>query len=96
VGYAVDADEAELVDESGELDARALAALSDEPEPVKLAKCAKMLDSLMKSAKADPFNVPVDWQALNLLDYPKIVLKPMDLGESHHVISIKCPSYISH
>lgn len=91
VGYAVDAaDDDELpVDDQGELDARALAALvSDEPEPVKLGKCAKLLDSLMKSVKAEPFNVPVDWQALNLLDYPRIVLKPMDLGTASFYIVI--------
>jgi hypothetical protein len=30
--------------------------------------------------KAEAFNEPVDWKALNLPSYPQIIKNPMDLG----------------
>jgi hypothetical protein len=44
------------------------------------AACSKSLKSLSRMPQAGPFLVPVDWKALQLPTYPKIVKKPMDLG----------------
>ena len=35
----------------------------------------------MQHNQAGPFLQPVDWQAMNLLDYPKVIKEPMDLSE---------------
>ena len=43
-------------------------------------KLLKVLDALMKEKKAAPFLEPVDYVSMNLLDYPKIITQPMDLG----------------
>jgi len=40
----------------------------------------KIVDKLMKRQDAVPFLEPVDWQGLGLVDYPKMIKKPMDLG----------------
>lgn len=42
--------------------------------------CLVLLETMMKEEIAGPFNQPVDWKALNLMDYPKIIKNPMDLG----------------
>jgi len=42
--------------------------------------CTKALKSLMKNPAAGAFLMPVDWKALKLPTYPKIVKNPMDLG----------------
>jgi len=34
----------------------------------------------MDSSDSTDFRVPVDWKAFNLMDYPMIIKKPMDLG----------------
>ena len=44
------------------------------------AKCEKLLKSLSGKKGVEFFSAPVDWQKLNIPDYPKIVTKPMDLG----------------
>lgn len=41
--------------------------------------CSEILTKLKKYAKATPFLEPVDYTALNLLDYPKKIKHPMDL-----------------
>lgn len=46
----------------------------------ELIDCLALLEKLMDQEIAVPFNTPVDYKALNLLDYPKIVKKPCDLG----------------
>jgi len=43
-------------------------------------KCAKVLKTIMKNPAAGAFLIPVDWKALKLPTYPKIVKNPMDLG----------------
>jgi len=52
--------------------------------PVKLTyalkQCQNILKQLMAHKYAWPFNSPVDWEALNLPDYPDIIKHPMDLG----------------
>ena len=45
-----------------------------------LKQCQKILQFLMSHKDADPFLNPVDWKAMNLTDYPKVVKTPMDLG----------------
>ena len=44
----------------------------------------KKLDKIFNSMENDPqaidFLVPVDYVALNILDYPTIITHPMDLG----------------
>lgn len=45
--------------------------------------CSKILSDLWKKQHANiasPFYEPVDWQAMNLPDYPKMVKKPMDMS----------------
>lgn len=39
-----------------------------------------MLDTICNDANAEAFLEPVDWQELELIDYPKIVKNPMDLS----------------
>jgi len=46
----------------------------------ELMDCLVLLEKLMDQDIAVPFNTPVDYKALNLPDYPKIVKKPCDLG----------------
>jgi bromodomain-containing factor 1 len=46
----------------------------------ELIDCLVLLEKLMDQEIAGPFNTPVDYKALNILDYPKIVKKPCDLG----------------
>lgn len=38
-----------------------------------------ILEKVSNRPEADDFKEPVPWQELNLLDYPEIVEKPMDL-----------------
>jgi bromodomain-containing factor 1 len=50
-------------------------------EAEKLVKqCHSVLKALQKLPGAWPFLAPVDWKALKLPTYPKIVKYPMDLG----------------
>ena len=43
--------------------------------------CAPIISKLLKNKTTrEWFGAPVDWEALNLLDYPKIIKEPMDLG----------------
>jgi len=46
----------------------------------ELIDCLALLEKLMDQEIAVPFNTPVDFKALGILDYPKIVKKPCDLG----------------
>lgn len=43
-----------------------------------------MVEGLLNSIEADPnaeaFMLPVDWEELELKDYPDVIKKPMDLG----------------
>jgi len=47
--------------------------------PDVMQQCAAILKSLLAMPEAEPFAVPVDWQAMQLYDYPEIIKKPMDL-----------------
>eukprot|EP00742_Colponemidia_sp_Colp-10_P002321 GILJ01002477.1.p1 GENE.GILJ01002477.1~~GILJ01002477.1.p1 ORF type:complete len:236 (-),score=46.49 GILJ01002477.1:148-855(-) len=40
----------------------------------------QLLKALNKNENAFPFTEPVDWKALGLMDYPKIIKHPMDLS----------------
>ena len=55
-------------------------ARSDEFHMLTLRQCHGLLKPLFKMQDAHYFTVPVDWQTLNLPDYPSIVKSPMDLG----------------
>ncbi|KAI0048423.1 Bromodomain-containing protein, partial [Auriscalpium vulgare] len=49
----------------------------------QLRFCLKVLDHLNRKQHAhvvEAFLAPVDWQLLNIPDYPRIIKKPMDLG----------------
>ncbi len=39
-----------------------------------------LLDEIFNHPMSNPFLEPVDWKSLGLLDYPKIIKKPMDFG----------------
>lgn len=43
-------------------------------------QCQSALKALKKSSLAPPFSEPVDWKALNIPMYPKMIKHPMDLG----------------
>ncbi|KAJ1623796.1 Bromodomain-containing protein [Pavlovales sp. CCMP2436] len=45
-----------------------------------LKKCDAALKTVTRRQSAVAFSEPVNWRALNLPDYPKIVKQPMDLG----------------
>lgn len=49
-------------------------------EEEALRRMAKLVNWLLNRPDAAPFSEPVDWRAMELFDYPKIVKKPMDLG----------------
>jgi len=40
----------------------------------------RLLRNFMRMEECQPFLQPVDWEALQLWDYPDIVEVPMDLG----------------
>ena len=46
----------------------------------EIKKLEKIFDTMEKDSQAYDFLVPVDYIALNILDYPKIITHPMDLG----------------
>mmetsp|Transcript_12258 Transcript_12258/g.18467 ORF Transcript_12258/g.18467 Transcript_12258/m.18467 type:complete len:209 (-) Transcript_12258:155-781(-) len=60
--------------------------LSDE-----LKECLNLLKEIMSRNEAEPFLQPVDWEALNLPDYPLIIKNPMDLGTIKS--NIECKKY---
>jgi len=43
-------------------------------------KCDALLKSLMKRSQGVHFSRPVEWKKMGLLDYPKLIKDPMDLG----------------
>jgi len=45
-----------------------------------LVEATKVLEKLIADPESEPFRSPVEWEAWGLLDYPKIVKEPMDLG----------------
>lgn len=48
-------------------------------EPL-LRKCDALMKSLCKKNQAVHFLRPVDWKKMGLVDYPKLIKQPMDLG----------------
>ena len=42
--------------------------------------CTKLLESIEADPNCDPFLLPVQWEALQLFDYPKVVTRPMDFS----------------
>ena len=42
-------------------------------KPEDSANLMALLNQIEKDPKAEPFMDPVDWKALNLQDYPKII-----------------------
>eukprot|EP00457_Paulinella_chromatophora_P016480 gb/GEZN01017297.1/.p1 GENE.gb/GEZN01017297.1/~~gb/GEZN01017297.1/.p1 ORF type:complete len:213 (+),score=41.69 gb/GEZN01017297.1/:38-676(+) len=47
-------------------------------EPMQ--RCMSILKHLQEKPEAQPFLEPVDWEFYNLMDYPEVIKKPMDLG----------------
>ena len=45
----------------------------------QITAAVSLVDAICTDPNAEPFLEPVDWQGLQLLDYPAIVKKPMDL-----------------
>jgi hypothetical protein len=43
-------------------------------------KCDQLVKSLMKRSQGVHFSRPVEWKKMGLLDYPKLIKQPMDLG----------------
>jgi len=48
-------------------------------EPL-LRKCDALIKGLMKRSQGVHFSKPVDWKKMGLVDYPKLIKQPMDLG----------------
>lgn len=46
----------------------------------QMKSCAKLLAFLTTHKDAVPFLEPVNWKEWGLMDYPKVVKTPMDLG----------------
>ena len=46
----------------------------------EIKKLEKILDTMEKDSQSYGFLAPVDYIALNILDYPQIITHPMDLG----------------
>ena len=46
----------------------------------EMLDCAEILRQLKEKEEAEPFLEPVDWKALELLDYPQVITQPMDLS----------------
>ena len=46
----------------------------------EIKKLEKIFDTMEKDNQAFEFLNPVDWEGLQILDYPKIIAHPMDLG----------------
>ncbi|EAR85029.1 bromodomain protein (macronuclear) [Tetrahymena thermophila SB210] len=44
------------------------------------SECSKVLKQLLKLPESYPFREPVDYEQLQLFDYPDIIKNPMDLG----------------
>ena len=44
------------------------------------AQCDALVKSLMKRSQGVHFSRPVEWKKFGLLDYPKLIKEPMDLG----------------
>ena len=42
--------------------------------------CSNLLKAMLRNPNCGPFLEPVDWKALELPMYPKLIKKPMDLG----------------
>ena len=64
-----------------------MSATSKEPAYYKneineeeIKKLEKVFDTMEKDSQAFDFLQPVDYVGLNILDYPKIITHPMDLG----------------
>lgn len=43
-------------------------------------KCDALLRGLTKRSQGVHFSRPVEWEKMGLLDYPKLIKEPMDLG----------------
>ena len=48
-------------------------------EPLQ-RKCDQLVKSLMKRSQGVHFSRPVEWKKMGLVDYPKLIKEPMDLG----------------
>ena len=46
----------------------------------QITAAVSLIDQICQDPNSEPFVEPVDWQALQLLDYPAIIKRPMDLG----------------
>ena len=56
------------------------AQINTEPINAKMtSQILAFLEDLRSDPQAAAFNMPVNWRALNIPDYPQIVKNPMDL-----------------
>ena len=53
-------------------------------------KCDQLVKSLMKRSQGVHFSRPVEWKKMGLLDYPKLIKEPMDLGTVSERIAKVC------
>ena len=66
-----------------------------------MEKVLALLEDIRADPQAAAFNMPVNWRAFNIPDYPRIVKNPMDLDtlykkvKGQHVLpsGVKCPPY---
>ena len=58
------------------------------------SKCVKIIESIESDPSSVPFHEPVAWKELGLLDYPKIISRPMDLATlKQNLLDAKFESY---
>jgi len=57
-----------------------MSASSSRSKDTDATRMLKLVCALLSRPESEPFREPLDWKALGLHDYPKIVKKPMDLG----------------
>lgn len=53
------------------------------------SKLQQLLGTIINAYDSIAFREPVDWKLLNLLDYPTIITKPMDLSTVKKKIATK-------
>lgn len=48
--------------------------------PDQYAMVKGLIETIEAIPDSEPFHIPVDWEELELKDYPDVIKNPMDLG----------------
>lgn len=66
--------------EGSHRDKRVKTTSDESMDPAMQRKCDQLVKSLMKRSQGVHFSQPVEWKKAGLVDYPKLIKEPMDLG----------------